>query len=210
MKNDCLEIDMLSAYLEKRLSRDERDRVEAHLADCEACLEEVATATAALAEADRMRNTPAPMAAAQAALKTIGERIGQTAARLIEWVEGLAPPVWMRTYALQPVRSSAAGCAGSVLVRKQLNGLVMEMFVQKDSPEKVSMWVNVFDRKNSAKNVCLTLFRRGGSPQARFLNRDYEMFEKLSFGEYKLVVEQNTHQKGCYTFQVDAEGFYER
>ncbi len=210
MKPQCLDADMLISYIEKRLPDQKKDLMERHFLECDECLEEFALAKTLVNTVDLTGYQPAPEDVVRTVLNSIREKLEN----LVRWITELPPPEWLLNYGASPVRSGGRSdtmpSTASVLVRKKVDDLQAEMYIQKTKSDKVCIWIKVSKGRRSAKNVSLTLTREGGRPLARFLTTDYEFFEKLSFGTYALVLEQNAKKKGDCLFQIDDKGFYEK
>ncbi|MCP4349374.1 MAG: hypothetical protein GY795_28170 [Desulfobacterales bacterium] len=202
----CMDADMLISYIEKRLPEQKKDLMEEHLLECDECLEEFALAKTLVNTIDLVGYEPASEAVVRNVLNSIREKIEN----LVRWITELPPPEWLLNYGASPVRSGrseATSTTASVLVRKKVDDLQAEMYIQKTKPDKVCIWIKVSKGRRTAKNVSLTLTKDGGRPLARFLTTDYEFFDKLSFGTYALVLEQNARKKGDLLFQIDDKGF---
>jgi hypothetical protein len=63
----CPDILKLSAYMDNRLSKEEQERIEVHLNQCEECLE----STLSLFEVQKEQNTPLPMSSVLSAQELI-------------------------------------------------------------------------------------------------------------------------------------------
>lgn len=209
MKSQCLDADMLFSYIEGRLPDQKKNLMERHLLECDECLEEFALAKTVVNSIDLTGYEPAPENIVSTVLNSIREKVEN----LVRWITEMPPPEWLLNYAASPVRSGASqetAQTASVLVRKKIDDLHAELYIQKTKNDKVCVWIKVSKGRKSAKNVSLTLTKEGGRPLARFLTADYEFFDKLGFGTYALVLEQNAKKKGNCLFQIDEKGFYEK
>lgn len=209
MKSPCIDADTLTRHIDGRLADGEKEMVETHLAECDACLEEFVMAKTILSEIDLTGYAPGAAEIARTCLADVRQKIG----KLVEWLAGLGPPEWMLGYQASPVRSQDSETfapSDSLFVKKNLGELRAEMFIEKSETDLACMSVKVFAGERAAKNVSLTLKREGGRAMARFLARDYESFDKLCFGTYHLCVEHNSLGKGAWLFKIDGKGFHER
>lgn len=210
MQSGCLAIDILMGLIENRLDNPRKDAALNHLYECDNCLEEFILAKRMLNEtrvaefesvkSDRLESIIAP----------IKQRLSQ----LIQWSTDVVAPDWICRYSPSPVRSdfypnSTKSTTSAVFVSKTIDDLLTQMYVQKTIDNKISIAVRVAKDKKSARNVSLTLLRENGSPLARYINHEYEVFERLRFDSYNLIVEQNSQQKGNYTFEINNKGLYE-
>lgn len=211
MKSGCFDITTLAEYIDAQLSAPEKTEVEAHLAECDECMETFAVSKRILADMDLTEQTaPAPLAVITEVLSGVRRK----AKSLIRWATDLRPPVWFMAPALSPVRSGAAPPAESapdaLLTGRKLDDLYAELYVQKRKADRSMMAIRVMRGRRPAQNVSITLSRDGGSSMARFLNKEYEVFDRLLPGSYLLRLEQDACLKGVYRFELDDEGFHER
>jgi len=208
MKSDCTDVAMLARYIDGNLSEPEKNEMEKHLLACDECMEEFVMAKKLLNNIDFTEYEPGPADIVQSVLGKVKEKIKN----IIKWVtDDLTPPVWMLQYNISPVRSGVEfHTVSSAFVKKRMGELKTEMYIQKSKADKICVWIKVFKGRKDAKSVSLTLTKEGGRPLARFLNEGYEFFDKLNFGTYALVLEQQTHEKGVFLFQIDDKGIYEK
>ena len=200
----CLEPERIAQYLDGVLSDKERIAVERHLAECDECLELFVMSKAMIVDLNSIVKAPAGI------VSEVLARIKSQIGRFFEWVDNLPPPEWIMQYSVSPVRSISSVSVGAVALEKKFADLATQLYIQQAEPEKVCIWIKVEKGDKTAKNVSLTLKKEGGRPLARFLTRDYEFFEKLRYGSYALVLEQDAEEKGTYLFTIDKEGFHEK
>lgn len=226
MTNKCLDLDILAAYIDGSLTDDEKEAVEAHIASCDECMEEFVLATLLLNDEELSEEyEPDTQISVQTVLQAAGDKIK---AKISDWLAKLSPPEWLVLQnSVSPARAStdSADAASSIFVRKSINELQTEMYIEKNEDSVCAdhwqLWIKVFKNKEMAKNVSLTLVREGGMPFARFLNRDYVLFDRQPYGSYSLTVEQNTsdfksekkehlEKNVPYRFEINETGFYEK
>jgi anti-sigma factor RsiW len=199
---------MLAGYVDGQLTQAEEAEVVEHMLSCDLCMETLAVSKTMLSEMDLTAyDTPAAREVVSAVIDRVKKKIDS----FYGWVAELTPPAWFLGFAPSAVRSSVSAepTRAAVLVTRRMGPLQAEMYVQKSRMDAAFMAVKVTTGRKNARNVCLTLAREGGGLQARYVTRDYEVFENLGFGEYHLIVEQNADEKGTYTFHIDEEGFHE-
>jgi hypothetical protein len=227
--DNCLELDILGAYIDGSLDDDEKEAVKAHIASCDECMEEFVLATLLLNDEElaeyetEYAQTPA-QTGLHTALQAVGDRIRT---KMSDWLTALSPPEWLSLQnSFSAVRGSqySADAVTSIFVRKDINELQTEMYIEKDetglSSDHWRMWIKVFKGREAAKNVSLTLIREGGMPFARFLNRDYVFFDRQPYGSYSLALEQHAAElrsekkeplkKLMFRFEISNAGFYEK
>ncbi len=205
----CLDVAMLAGYVDGQLTEDERSEVEDHMMDCDLCMEALAVSKTLINEMDLAAYETA---AARNVVSAVIENVKKKIDSFYGWVADLASPAWFMEFAPSAVRSSpsAEQTRAAVLVTRRMGNLQAEMYVQKSRMDAAFMAVKVTTGRKNAQNVCLTLAREEGGLQARYVTRDYEVFDNLGFGTYNLIVEQNADEKGAYMFHIDEEGFHEK
>lgn len=108
----------------------------------------------------------------------------------------------------ETVSSQDSILLGTVHIKKKTDDMVVEMYFEKTGDDSASISVTVFQDSKIAQNVSLSLFSDKGRSSS-FL-RDFEVFEKLPFGTYRLIIKQNKQEKVNYLFEIDDEGFHEK
>ncbi len=214
MKSNCIDIGTLDAYMNGQLSDKERRETEEHLLLCDDCMEEALLANILLNDSELTRYEPGPADRVRLAYQGIKEKIRT---KLSDWLTHASPPDWLLCNP-SPVRSSAdvSTAIASILVRKDIHDLQTEMYVEKGDDGNARVWIKVLKDDKPAKNISLTLLKDGEVPFARFLSRDYVLFEKQPFGNYSLTLEgklsetEAWFQTPPYHFEMNDAGFYEK
>ncbi len=223
MKSHCIDIDTLDAYIHGHLPDKKRDRAEKHLSICDECMEEFVLANILLSDSESDSYEPGPADAARAAFQKIKEKVKHN---FSEWVAGMSLPQWL-TDGTSPIRfqnrlapvlrsPSTASPTDSIFIRKDMNGLQTEMYVEKADHENARLWMKVLRDNETAENISLTLLKDGKIPFARFLKDGYVLFEKQPFGDYTLMLEgkaaksKKWFQTDPYHFEINEAGFYEK
>lgn len=208
MKSTCMEIDVLAGYIEGRLSDKDRDRIEEHLSECDTCLEELVIADTLLKNHDLIECEPVSEEVALSALK--GLNIPKELKKFYAWITKVLVPdsAWQSAFATVR-KSDAASSVDYISIKKDMNDLHVEMYIEKTEDDKAMVRVRVHKDNISARNVRLTLIRQGGVIVSRFLKEDYVLFEELPFGSYRFVVEQDALEKGEYLFKINEAGLNE-
>lgn len=133
------------------------------------------------------------------------------------WIPDPQAPGWISGYDLSPsaARSStppqASAPCGSVFIKKKMDDLRTEIYLEKTAKDNVCLWINVLKENRVAKQVFLTLERRGDHPFSRSqtLAGGFQVFENLPFGTYHLILEYEDQEMGDCLFEIDDEGFRE-
>lgn len=109
MKSPCFDADTLTRYIDGRLADKEKDVAEAHLAECDACLEEFAMAKTILNEIDLTGFAPGAVAQSLTGAKACLAGVRQKIEKFVGWLTDLSPPEWMLGCQASPVRSNSSG-----------------------------------------------------------------------------------------------------
>ena len=208
MKSRCIEIPVLAKYIEGRLSDKDRDRIEEHLSECDTCLEEFVIANTLLNDHALIECEPVSEKVALSALKSLN--IPKELKKFYAWITKVLVPDSAGQSAFATVRKSdAASSVDYISIKKHMNDLQVEMYIEKTEDDKTRIRVRVHKDNISARNVRLTLIGQGGVIVSRFLKEDYVLFEELLFGSYRFVVEQDALEKGEYLFKINEAGLNE-
>jgi hypothetical protein len=220
MKLPCIDEEVLADYIYDRLPDSEKDAAEEHLASCDDCLEEFVLANTLLNDSELAAYQPGPAELVRTALREVREKVKN---KLSEWLAGLSPPEWIFCYEPSPVRSEPLAkrsgyediSSGAMFIKKNINHLKTEMYMEKEGDGTARIWIKVFKGSQAAKNVSLTLIRGTHAPFARVLmrDRDYADF-KQPFGDYRLMLDnmenKEQSQVSPYLFEISDTGFYEK
>ena len=208
MKSRCIEIAVLAKYIEGSLSDKGRDRIEEHLSECDTCLEEFVIANTLLKDHDLIECEPVSEEVALSALKSLS--IPKKLKKFYAWITKVLVPDSAGQPAFATVRKpDAASSVDYISIKKDMNDLQVEMYIEKTEDDKARIRVRVLKDNISARNVRLTLIRQGGVIVSRLLKKNYVLFEDLPFGSYRFVVEQDALEKGEYLFKINEAGLNE-
>ncbi|MDM8539799.1 hypothetical protein QUF90_01800 [Desulfococcaceae bacterium HSG9] len=208
MQTQCITIETHAKYIFNCLAPDEREQAEYHFAQCDECLEKLIINRELLEEIDLAQFDPAPSNLIQPALGKIFDYLKT----FREWLTDLAQPPWLGSVAtVRSGKDSAKTVSpGAVLVKKEMQDLQVEIYIEKLKESRVALWIHVSCNKRPAPNVYLSLKQASGATVARLLNHDYECFDNIPYGRYSLKLEQKEAAKGIYAFKIDDRGLHER
>lgn len=209
MNPRCIEPLKLYDYIIGRLSKQDRDSVEAHLADCDMCLQRFVTAKALLEDSDLMENT--------APVKDLGAPIMKAllagAKRFLEWtIEPMAEPAFAVA-----VRDNAGNgiwekkpSSDYIKTVKPLGKSSCEMIFKKTKPLHFDLHVELVGNVDENSRFSLVLAREKDKFDARILSDGSADFTNLSFDRFDLVLEQNGEPCGEFSFEITQDGIYEQ
>lgn len=207
MKPGCIETVKLYDYITGRLSKQEACSVEAHLADCDLCLEQFVTVQILL-EDRNLKGNSVPIK--EADIPIINTLLAG-AKRLWEWT--IEPPA-QRAFAIRGStgkRTFGKDLPSNYLkVVKNFDGLSGEMTFKKTTPNAFDLQFKLVGTVDDNTQFCLILEREKDKFDARILEGDRAEFSNLSFDRYDLVLEQREKPCGKFFFEINQDGIYEQ
>jgi len=216
MTPSCIDIDTLIAYFTQKISKKDREIIENHLSNCDHCLEILATTTQVLDDQTLSHWETVSETHAQATWNKITEKI-QKIKDFYQWTKEQLPPLWINPSlepALVSVRFEAETDTETIsptehiLIQREMNDLYTEMYIERSDEQLVSIKVRVLKNNQIAPHVCIFMERKGEGPSARALKQHYVSFNHLPFGQYRMFLEQDSEDKGEYTFEINEKGLY--
>ncbi len=206
----CLTLELLDEYIHQRLSPEEEEEIEAHLADCDPCREEFVLANSLLGDPELWAS--ADTSEGPGILKTLDQKIQalfrRLESKLTDWCTGLIPPDW----AFNPVRNSdaAAQSLPSFFLKRYFDDIIIEFYAEKTDECRLLLYLKPFRNQYPLQHVHITLSPEAGGRYRRTLRGENEAFKKqLPFGSYQLELKQNSHALVDYRFAINAHGFFE-
>nr|WP_319395667.1 zf-HC2 domain-containing protein [uncultured Desulfobacter sp.] len=207
MKPGCIETVKLYDYITGRLSKRDALSVEAHLADCDLCLEQFVTVQALMEDKDLVEDSVQN--------KEVGAPIINAllagAKRFLEWAAEppLEPALALRDGA---VKSTFGGDLPSnyLKVAKNFDNLSAEMIFKKTEQNAFDLQFKLAGAWEDDAQFCLILERKKDQFDARILENTRAEFTNLSFDRYHLVLELNEKSCGQFSFEITQDGIYEQ
>jgi hypothetical protein len=206
-KKSCPGEEIIADYLEGRLSAEDKEAMDAHLSECELCLEELVIAGKALRDAAEA--PPVPLAVTETAVRLVAGRapgaaerslkdsIAAYAEKISDYVRYSLPWRWQQA----TIRSSKIEAAPDlVVIRKVFKEIEAEIEIEKTGDDKAHIRVKASRREKNGVRVTLKKGEREISSQ--LLSGDYALFEDIPFGRYEIVFSTNGSELGTYTFEI--------
>lgn len=228
MKHIHLTEDMetLAAYIGNTLSDDEKQQIEEHLADCDECRKFFVLTNEILKDEEVPEWETADGKKAEEILNKIKEKTDliKPVEVFCQWIKAslsdLASCVWFSCFesqaALSAVRSVSAEKGTTIdylYLKKNIHDLETEMYIRKMEDHKADLKIRISKQGVKVGNIRLTLKGEGMRDVSRPLRDEYVLFEKLSFGNYDLIlIQRGTEAKQEYhfTFKLDETGIQEQ
>lgn len=207
MKPGCIETVKLYDYITGRLSKQDALSVEAHLADCDLCLEQFVTVQSLMEDKDLLENS--------AQIKEVGAPIINTllagAKRFLEWAvePPLKPAFTLRDSAVQETFVGERP-SNYLKVAKKFGSLSAEMTFKKTKQNAFDLTFKLAGACEDDAQFCLILEREKDKFDARILEDARAEFSNLSFDRYHLVLELNEKSCGQFSFEITQDGIYEQ
>jgi len=206
-KKSCPDEEIIADYLEDRLSAEDKESIDAHLSECELCLEELVIAGKAIKDAAELPAVPSGVTEAAVRLvarrttgvakKGVKESIAAYAEKISDYFRYSFP--WRLQHAT--IRSSKTAAAPDlVIVRKVFKEIEAEIEIEKTGAEKAHIRAKVAGREKNGIRVTLKKGEREISSQ--LLSGGYALFEDIPFGRYEIAFRTNGSELGSYTFEI--------
>jgi len=206
-KKACPDEEIIADYLEGRLPPEDKEELDAHLSECELCLEELVIAGKALRAATESPMVPSSVTEATVRLVTsrstgvaekgLKESIVAYAEKISDYFRYSFPWRWQQA----TIRSSKIAAAPDlVIIRKVFKEIQAEIEIEKTGEDKAHIRVRVGEREKNGIRVTLKKGEREISSQV--LSAGYALFEDIPFGRYEIVFSNNGSELGSYTFEI--------
>jgi len=206
-KESCPDEERVADYLEGRLSAEDKEAMDAHLSECELCLEELVIAGKAIRDAAALPAVPSGVTEGAVRLvvgrttgitkKGVKESIAACAEKISDFFRYSIPWRWQHA----TIRSSRTAAAPDlVIVRKVFKEIEAEIEIEKTGQDKAHIRVKAGGRDKNGIRVTLKKGEREISSQ--LLSGGYALFEDIPFGRYEIVFSTNGSELGTYTFEI--------
>ena len=212
MKMLCPNAEKLVDYFEGRLSKEQSSQLEAHLSECQDCLEALVVARNMVAEMDQFKLEPVPKSVTESAVKLVlsrrgespgiverlGRSIKEMTSRLTDTLRGpwgVLQPV--------PIRGSEI-CESEDIVCHTVyfKGVKTEIEVEKAGDGKAHIRVKPAKAMRRIKGIRVTLEKGDKEIASYLLEGPYVLFEDIPFGHYGISLVENGAQLGTYYFEI--------
>ena len=207
-KRACPDEEKLADYLEGRLSEKESATLEAHLAECDLCLEEF-NLGARLWQDPPADLDEVPIAVTNGAVRLVNtcrspwSRVVQSEAlhSVREAISWLFPFHHFWNWKPAAIRGPSKGATPDlVAVQMVFKGLPSQIEIEKTGEGKAQIRIRVEDR--SGERLRVTLKKREREISSFILEGGYGLFEEIPFGQYELVFSVNGDLLGTYSFEI--------
>jgi hypothetical protein len=206
-KEACPDEENIVDYLEGRLSAEDKDAMDAHLSECELCLEEFMVAGRALKNTAESHRVPSGVTEAAVRLVTkqpagvaekgLKESIAAYAERISNYFRYSFP--WRLQQGM--IRSSKTATAPDlVIVRKVFKKIEAEIEIEKTGAEKAHIRVKFAGGEKNG--IRITLKKGGREISSQLLSAGYALFEDIPFSRYEVVFSTNGTELGTCAIEI--------
>ena len=218
----CPDEERLVDYIEGRLSKEDRSHMEAHLSDCENCLEGLVVARSILQGRDEIETEPVPAAVTESAVRLItGPRaplfdgsIDRLKLAINRIKSGIADFLWPDSWmGWQPATIRGAKSVVSedlFRIKISFNKIKTEIEIEKTANEEALIRVKFPKGTQNAQKIRVTLKENDREIASYLLEGASVRFEAVPFGHYGISVTENGVNLGTYLFEIKETGHGEK
>jgi len=222
MKIACPDDERLADYLEGRLLDKERFQLEAHISDCEMCLERLAVSSNLLHGGTEGELDTVPQEVTEAAVRLVKRKGAGVADAISEGFKGTVRNLSNKVadffrftpwgaWQLQPIRSATRKVGQDLIVLQQtFKDIEAEIEIERIGTNKCSISV-LFPKQSPLGTGVRVTLKRGDREIASYLaEKDRVVFEDIPFGRYGLTLAKEGTALGTFAFEITETGCGER
>ncbi|MEZ4528552.1 MAG: hypothetical protein R2941_21775 [Desulfobacterales bacterium] len=209
----CIDTIMLAKYFGQSLSDKEKMELETHVSECEECLDLFAAAGEILSDAELSAYEPASEAEALAVMKPLGQckkegrksSVAEFFTKIYQFFLPLFLPPRPAT-----VRSPSPGRSAHPerqVLEKRFDTFRTVISCEKADAEYGEITVSL--SAYSGKIIRISLESANKDRESRPFKNGCEIFEKLRFGNYRMIILPDTLHEHVISFSISREGIYE-
>ncbi len=213
MKKRCPDEEKLADYLEGRLSAEDRSDMDAHLSDCDACLERLMVGQHLAQHSEHLEIPPAPAHVTEAAVRLVAdvntrhhdalrEKAGSVFRGICSKVSDYLSPMSWGDPLPAGVRGGQDVAEDYVRVRKTFREAEVEIEIEKAAADAAHVRVFLEDQAKAGGDIRVTLKKREREISSQLPDDGYVVFENIAFDHYELVFTQHGSAIGTYSFEL--------
>jgi hypothetical protein len=214
MTKTCPGEEILADYMEGRLSVDDRSETEAHLSECDTCLEGILAVKSLLRNNSLLQQDPAPSHVTEIAVRLVQsqisglssstvERLRLSIIRLYTRVSDLFRPLRWGQTAFAPIRGSKIAVSNDLVhLRKVFKEIITEIEVEKTTKGNAHIRVRLSEASKYKKGVRVSLERGERVISSYPIDGGYVLFEDIPFGRYGFNFSKDGVKLGTYFFEI--------
>jgi len=218
----CSNDEMLADYFEGRLSDEDRIKMEAHLSECNTCLETLMAVYGVVRRRSRFQLEAVPKEVTEAAVSlinrqtkvwcepmiqmlkrsVIGLPFDKILSNLYSRISKFCTQPWA-AWRLASIRGSGRTISKDLInVRKSFDGIETEIKIEKTGQNKACIRVESPEYDRRKNTLRITLKRDEREICSYLLNGDYMLFEDIPFGHYSFIFIRDGAKIGTYFFEI--------
>jgi hypothetical protein len=215
MKRKCPVEEKLAGYLEQRLSEKERIHLEAHLSECDLCMEELVAVQSISAEWPASEHVPVPGRLTRAAMDRVQKEMQSHESEAKQWISRSAkgmyraisdnlPAAPWRELSLATVRGSKKRISKDhLLIKRSFKGFNCEIEIEKTSNQIATIRVKLISDNGMDKDLRGTLKKGVREISSELFSRKCIALENIPFGHYTLAFSRNELSMGSYDLEIE-------
>jgi hypothetical protein len=199
-------------YIEDRLSREERIRVEHHLFERDSSLEALILLEGASKEDNLTELQTVPDYLTENVWQTVyalgDNTIFNGVSGIIRWFGSLGRAMLRIFYPWKRMRFSAVRGSKSVIdanliaLKASFSEFDLQVEIDKIRPENVNLNIIMLPETGEIKAARATLIKNTREMSSYLFKGNRAFFEDVPFGRYTLVISANGAEKGKYSFEI--------
>jgi len=205
MRDLCLNTDTLASYIGGFIDQSKRQDIENHLANCSECMDRFAMSIELLEDKELHEISLKDRSKPSDYLKNIL----QSASKIFDWCTNLPEPQW----AMQPVpvmvRDEANYSYKAIHLKRSTNQINIDIYIIHYAKQLFTLKVFLNEQRKAEHCLSIVLFNSKGHIDAKPVMNNQVVFNEMGFGQYKMVIDQNTKNIGEYTFEINETGLIE-
>lgn len=196
----CIDLDMLAGYFGESLSDEERSRMMEHLAVCPECLEKFVKASSAIGNCKLESMSDEMTRCALKQSDKASEKSRGIFRRIAAWVSGLFRFGF-------PDQSDMILFGNNVI---RTDDLQTEIHIRKLRTNKADITIKEDDDNNPGENTSFILISDLGKIFAQNVKNGFACFDKIPYGSYHLISDDDGYEKGSCFFEINRKGLSEK
>ena len=211
MELPCVDIEILAALISGKISREDRERVFAHIQTCNDCFERVNSALLVATDAELETWQPLSDKQAKCVMKKIRKNNRKPLfsrkmmmKKLTKWRDDMSPE-WPLAYgyARNSPDVQRKPHVEYIHIETEFSNVKTVLLFEKYH-DRFNIYIRAADNSDM-KNIRFNMNGKGGQV-SRLIKEGHTSFEDFPFGTYQLKAIHKQTEKGTYTFEVSGKG----
>ncbi len=214
MSTKCPSDDIMAGYLDGVLAPHEQAMLDAHIADCDICLDTITEGNRLLRGSNGVDTEPVPAYVTQSAIDAIrrkeyngasavAQKIKHYARSMIERISDAVLLLPGGSLHPEPIRGSMEKLSDDrVLLKKTFTEIDTEIEMEKSVSGGTHIRVRLVGASSSERGIRVSLQKAGREVSSLLLGSDYVLFEDMPHSRYSLVFTRNGSSLGAFSFEI--------